>query len=108
MTLLLEIAERHGWRRVGELHPGDPPGSLSHNTEHGREIVKFTCHDDHSVIERSLGGADTESGPARIIATTGFETIACLQPGQRLDLWLRTDRMTRPARFRFRQRASGV
>jgi hypothetical protein len=57
VTLLVEIAERGGWRRLGELGADDPAGSLSHNTEEGREIIQFRCNGDHSVIERSIGGA---------------------------------------------------
>lgn len=88
-------------QRVGELGPGDRPGSMSHNTPQGREIISFSCHGDHSLIERSVGGADAEVGPLRTISSLGFEEIARLGPGEKVELWLRTDRMRRPMRVRF-------
>jgi hypothetical protein len=109
VTLLVEIAERGGWRRLGELGADDPAGSLSPNTEEGREIIQFRCNGDHSVIERSIGGADEEIGMVRKVTTLGFEPVARLEPGQKVDLWVRTDLARKAARIRFRhQRPSGA
>jgi hypothetical protein len=101
MRLVLEIKDGGGWRELGAVKPGDT-GSASHNTPSGRHMILFSCHGDFSVIERSVGGVDIEEGLTRRISTVGTEEIAQLLPGETFETWIRTDRMDRPALFRFR------
>lgn len=101
---MIEVKSGEGWRSIGQV-PGDRSGSLSNNTPTGREVIHFTCHGEHSTIERSIGGVDTEIGLLRKTLTVGLEELARLGAGDVHELDLQTDRMTRPARFRFRHEA---
>lgn len=99
--LLFEIRMDGRWRELGRLETGDAPGSLSHNGPAGRQVYQFQCHGDYSVLERSLGGADTEVGPMRVVLSDGFERVAILRHGETEEFWLKTDRMNAPHRVRF-------
>jgi hypothetical protein len=106
VSLLVERYTPTGWTVVGELPPCGSPGSMSHNPiiEQGdaeREVITFTCHGDHSLIERSVGGADEERGVLRKITSIGFETIARLEAGQSIELMIRTDKSRMASRIRF-------
>lgn len=104
MTLLVEIESGGTWRLVGSMQPNDPHGSISHHdTEGRRHIYRFHTEPERSIIERSLGGADGEIGPARLVMSVGFERVALLDArNPTLELPLQTDRMTSPHLFRFR------
>ena len=82
--LLYEIGtEATGkWAKLATLTPDDPPGSISQNTLTGRDVIMFRCAGDHSVVERSVLGADMEAGSQRAIVTAGTEVLATLTPGQ--------------------------
>lgn len=104
MSLIVELyaPSQKGWHQIGELNEGEPPGSLSHNPPEGaREMVVFSCHGDYSTVERSRCGVDREVGPIRGITSTGFETLAQLGAGQKIDLMLIPDGAG-PTRVRFR------
>lgn len=106
MRLVVEMAAGGGWREVGWMKPGSMPGSLSHNDEGRRDVIRFSCTDEGGLVLRSRGGVDQEYGPngeVRVIDSVGFVEVARLAPGEQHEMWLRTDRMDRPARFRFRQ-----
>jgi hypothetical protein len=113
VPLIIEIqdadAQEEGvavWRLIGRVSPGDLPGSMSHNPElGGREVFQFACLGDYSVLYRSVAGADAEVGPLRTVRSLGQELVARLDPGEKAELWIRTDRMERPARIRFRHEA---
>jgi hypothetical protein len=104
MALVLEIKGPEGWREVGRQVPGENKGSLSNNTDSGRDILHFECFHTMAVIERSLGGADQELAGSRmrVTATVGMERVAVLSAGESYELELCTDRMTSAAPFRFR------
>jgi hypothetical protein len=102
MTLLLEVGVGDGeWALINQ-HEGGCPGSISNNTPEGREVLRFWFADGYSVVERSIGGADTEVGEARLITTLGFEPVARLEDGETYEFDMRTDRMTSAMHVRFR------
>ena len=76
MPLALEVysQEAKTWIPLPELHPGNSPGSVSYNTEKGREVYMFECaaDDSKSTIYRSLVGLDFEADNSRV-ASTKFE-----------------------------------
>src|ERR1017187_11016502 len=82
--LLYEIGtEATGkWAKLATLTPDDPPGSISQNTLTGRDVIMFRCAGDHSVVERSVLGADMEAGSQRAIVTAGTEGLGPLPPGE--------------------------
>ena len=82
--LLYEIRAVAGgkWMTLATLTPDDPPGSISQNTLATRDVIMFYCAGGHSVIERSVLGADTEIGAMRAITTAGTERLATLNLGQ--------------------------
>lgn len=82
--LLYEIRAGAGgkWMPLATLTPSDPPGSISQNAPARRDVIMFYCAGGHSVVERSVLGADTEAGAMRVITTAGTERLATLKPGQ--------------------------
>lgn len=105
MTLVLEIRESGAWREIGRCDRGQT-GSLSNNTDTGRDVIHFACQYDEAVIERSIGGTDQELGALRLTTTIGMERLTTLAPGECFELLLRTDpmvaRQARPVPLRFR------
>jgi hypothetical protein len=80
------------WTALATLMPDDPPGSISQNTLTGRDVIMFRCAGDHSVIERSVLGADMEAGSQRAIVTAGTEVLATLTAGQTYEADVVSDR----------------
>lgn len=77
-------SERSSWVPVGEVKPGDRPGSISQNKPDGiREIYMFDCAPDnsHSTIYKSTFGADAAISDIRIVTTEGLEVIKDLRKG---------------------------
>lgn len=77
---------RSEWINVGELKPGDRPGSMSQNKPDGtREVYLFECaqDDSHSSIYRSELGVDTEIVDARLVGTEGLEVVSELKSGDK-------------------------
>lgn len=103
--LILELRDpkRKAWQEIGRLQAGEN-GSVSHNPQAGkREIYRFRCLGEQSVVERSVAGADVEVGPLRAISTIGFDEVARLNAeNPTVEMWLKTDRMPSPQRIRFR------
>ncbi len=106
MPLIIEVRHYGCWLTPGTpLGSGEPDGSLSHNGPAGRQIYRFGCRGEHSVIERSAAGVDAEleGGALRAISSRHFEQVAKLHAGDDpFECFLRTDRMVEPALFRFR------
>lgn len=97
-------AETGKWRQIAALAAGETPGSVSNNSPTGRDVIQFTCNGHFSLIERSMGGVDSEHGDLRMTASVGFEPVARLEDGQDYEFDLQTDRMPAPARCRFRHK----
>lgn len=106
MRLVVELAAPDGWRRIGVLRPGGEPGSMSHNTPAGREVVVFACLDDHALVQRSVAGVDSATPATRVISSAGLELVARLGPGEDVVLWVRTDVASRAHKVRFRCESS--
>lgn len=94
MPLLVEVATAEGWLPASVLFPGDPEASMSSNHPRGRDIILFRCEQDRSVISRSTGGADWETGggTGRAIASLGIAELAVLGPGESFELTATSDR----------------
>ena len=102
--LSLEIYKDGNWSKVGEIKPGDPTGSISDNTETGREIYLFECSPDDlgSVIYRSKGGIDKTIGSERQVIMADDEIIKELQKGDApYEMEIKTDISTESKRIRF-------
>jgi hypothetical protein len=85
--------ESAGWTLLATLRPHDRPGSVSRNMPDGhRDVIMFDCNEDHSVISRSVFGADMEEGTERVISTAGIEVLATLMPGQSYETNVISDR----------------
>ncbi len=84
-SLTLEVyATADEWKKIGELKPGDPIGSISNNKPNGtRDIYMFECLPDgsKSIIYRSKAGIDIEYGLTRMVTTEGAEVIKELRIG---------------------------
>ncbi len=104
--LYLEICgPNRNWIKVGEVRPGDPPGSISDNKSDGsRDVYMFGClpDDSKSVIYRSRAGLDIEIGPMRDLTTTGADIVTVLR---RVDepykMEIKTDKSPEPRQVRF-------
>jgi hypothetical protein len=98
MPLHLEaLAAGMGWKPLGVVAEGDPPGSLADNPPGGgRDVILFGYENGRCVIWRSVAGADYETGggAVRAVATTGLEDLAVLRPGEFYTMAVRTDRGT--------------
>ncbi len=100
MSLLVEARAQDGsWRPVATLTPDSQPGSMSSNLPSGgRDVIMFWCDYGYSVISRSVGGADYETGPPgatrhyRGIIGVGTEELARLRAGESYELAVTTDR----------------
>lgn len=95
MGLVVEASNDGGdWRPVCILHPGDPEGSFSTRGPDGRDVILFRCEQARSVVYRSAGGVDTETGagPHRIVMSSGEDTLAVLPPGESFEMPITTDR----------------
>lgn len=103
MNLTVEIGNNDRWMQIGPvLEPGDLAGSMSDNSSGKRDVILFFITDDYAVVERSIGGTDTDVGPLRAMHTIGFEMVAMLMPGDTCELPIQTDRMRDPATLRFK------
>ena len=93
------------WVEVGEVKPGDRPGSISDSTPKGRQVYLFSCKGDDSgsTIYRSKFGMDVDlSNTARLINNlTGFETVKELSKGESFEMNVKTDRAPEPRHIRF-------
>lgn len=85
------------WVQVGEVNPGDRPGSISQNTPDGtRELYLFECAPDNSqsIIYRSKFGADVDGGKLRVVISdrANLEIMRVLKEGEKpYTLTLKTD-----------------
>jgi hypothetical protein len=93
-ALLMEVSlGGDEWRPGTTLAPGDPEGSISHNWPDGkRDLILFRCCGDYSLIRLSAAGTDFEYGHDRIVTTAGLREIARLEPGDRFDMAVVSDR----------------
>lgn len=94
--LRLEILGPTGdqWFRVGEVKPGDRPGSVSQNLpDGGREVYVFSPDpdDSKSTISKSVGGVDPANPARRTVFTEQLETVATLKDGESYTLSLKSD-----------------
>jgi hypothetical protein len=73
---------------LGELQPGDLPGSISDHRPGVRDVYVFGCEEDNrsSVVLKSRRGVDIEDRSLRSIISEGFEEVARLTEGQSHDL----------------------
>ena len=90
--LLFEAHVRGTWVPLATLTPSDRAGSVTSNTLDGRDVIMFHCCDGHSVVERSVSGADETAGTVRVVTTEGTETLARLTAGQSYEADLVSDR----------------
>jgi hypothetical protein len=76
---------------------------MSHNAPDGRQVYRFRCLGDHSIIDRSVGGGDFEVGAVRAInPLAGWEEIATLNAeNPTYDCWLKTDVSPQPRHIRW-------
>ncbi len=80
-----------------------PPASFSDNSTGQRQIYSIFCSEDEkfTYVERSVGGADLDSGPVRIFTTVGLERIATLKDGSEpFELSILTDSMPQSIQIR--------
>ena len=96
------------WIQVGEVKPGDSPGSISDNKPDGtRDVYMFGCAPDNSksIIYRSGLGLDTEveRGRLRVVMPdpSRFETVKELNPGESYKMTVKTDVSQAPGQIRF-------
>jgi hypothetical protein len=106
MTLYLELMANGHWRTVGTKVPSDFPGFMSNRASGKREVLAFADQGPTALIGRSLYGPDHDNGERRTLISQGIEPIVILEDGDVYDFQLQTDRMTHPARFRFRHSVS--
>ncbi len=86
------VPDKEQWAKVGELNPGDPPGSISQNKPDGqREVYLFQCEGEESAIYRSELGVDVATPQSRIVSTAGLEEVARLRDGESHTLSIKTD-----------------
>jgi hypothetical protein len=91
-------------RTLGELYPGDAPGSFSHFPPDGsRQIILFQCEadDSSSVIYKSEGRIDIEYGSLREEHSIGIEEIARISSGESFDLPIKTGNLKQEITVRF-------
>lgn len=94
--LNLEVfnAQKNEWVKIGELKPGQQPGSVSQNKPDGsREVYIFECKtdDSESTIYRSQAGVDIATPQTRAIGTAGLEKVAILKDGESHKISIKTD-----------------
>lgn len=89
------------WRKLGEIRPGDPPGSISDISSGRREVYIFGCSGDGATISRSLGGLDTADPQVRAVHTVGTEVVRRIGPGESYEMTVQTDASPAPRRVRF-------
>ena len=103
--LKIEVYGRDTWAKVGDIKPGNPSGSISNNNPNGsRDVYVFECLPDNSgsVIYRSKGGCDAETGRARVLSTIGTEVVRELKRGDLpYEMEVKTDRSAETRRIRF-------
>ena len=97
------------WINVGEVKPGDPPGSISDNKPDGsRDLYMFECvpDDSKSTIYRSGFGADVDMGHVRAVVPdpSRLEVVKELGRGEAFELEVKTDRSPEPRKIRFTHR----
>jgi hypothetical protein len=105
------VVEQHDgarWVLVAELDAFDPPMSITSHASGHREIIRFRWEGAKAIIDRSLAGEDWEEGSVdevmhvRRIVSTGWETLATLDPGEEYRTAVLTPAMTRVAQVRWR------
>ena len=94
------------WVRLGEVHPTDPPGSISDNKPNGeRNLYIFECKkdDSQSTICRSGQGVDMEIGRFReaLIDSSKLEIVRELKDGESFEMEIKTDRSPEKRKIRF-------
>lgn len=94
-----------GWVTIGDVKPGDRPGSISDNKADGaRDVYVFKCSEDDSksTIYRSEGGVDTEKGDIRtVIPLEGLTIVKELKKGESYEIEVKTDVSKEPRKIRF-------
>lgn len=108
MTTKIEeyIPQGKIWRTLGEIKPGDQPGSFSNTLRDGkREIIVFgpIRADSKSMIFRLRRSLDVENGSDRILMPDpdDVEIIKELSSGESLEMDLKTDSSSSLRRIRF-------
>lgn len=102
MILSIEVKLNGEWKRVGEVRPGDPPGSMSHNHPDGRrDIIVFGFEKGGVIVSRAGFGADMEVGPMRAHTSSVREVVAHLAvAGDSHEFIVTTDRSPVPRQIR--------
>ena len=105
LELEVQNQQTKQWTKAGEVKPGDRPGSISDNTQQGRQVYLFSCKSDDSgsIIYRSKFGVDVDlSNTTRLVENlTGFETVKELIRGESFEITVKTDRSPEPRKIRF-------
>lgn len=106
MAMLLFEISRDGeeWSPVGELHSGDQYGSISDQHDDGSsDVYIFGVDPTENVgeVKRSLGGIDIETSETREINSIGLELVARLDPGEHLEMMIKTRRSVGTMLIRF-------
>ena len=104
--LKIEVFDQQteSWRQAGVINPGDPYGSVSDNTDTGRDIYYFGVDsvEGKAFIKKSLSGVDVVDARLRTISTlAGTSLVASLDPGEQHELTIKTDIGLKPRRVRF-------
>lgn len=95
--LLIEMRkENQEWLRTPSLKQNDPPGSMSNNTETGRDLYLFQCLGDYSVISKSNVGMDAEvnNGKNRLVISNNFSPVSILKNGESFVMKMKMDNMS--------------
>lgn len=72
------------WVEVGELNPGDRPGTISQNKPNGsRELYVFHCEPDDksSIVYRAKNGVDITDSQTRVFIPSDLKEVARLRDG---------------------------
>ena len=104
--LRIEVLDQNTeqWHEAGVINPGDPYGSISDNTDQGREVYYFGVDmlEGKAVIKKSLGGIDVAIASGRLISNqAGLAIVAELEPGEQHQLNVKTDISSEPKQIRF-------
>ena len=86
---------------VGTLSPGGRPGSIVDVSAGSRQAIVFHNRGTHSVVSRSIAGADINAAEVRMIHTIGFDELAVVAPEAPFELRVQTELMPGPATIRF-------
>ena len=98
------LAASNEWVTLGQINSGDQYGSMSDNTDHGRDIYYFGVDavEGVAVIKKSLAGMDIANSKIRVIHDLGgVGVVASLALGEQYEMTIQPDASPAPRHLRF-------